>query len=136
MDNTNLKLIANEIRKGIVTAVHSAGAGHPGGSLSSADILTFLYFEEMHRIDPKDHNWGPFDFNLYDLSDEEKAKLEHLPSSLKEALEALKEDHDYLLVGDVFSEELLNNWVREIEKELREIEKIPHPAEFKLYYDL
>ncbi|MBR3402244.1 MAG: transketolase [Parasporobacterium sp.] len=57
MDNTNLKLIANEIRKGIVTAVHSAGAGHPGGSLSSADILTFLYFEEMNRIDPKDpHN--------------------------------------------------------------------------------
>ena len=54
MDNTNLKLIANEIRKGIVTAVHSAGAGHPGGSLSSADILTFLYFEEMNRIDPKD----------------------------------------------------------------------------------
>ncbi len=89
-----------------------------------------------NKIDMKNHNWGPFDFNLYDLSDEEKAKLEHLPASLKEALEALKKDHDYLLSGDVFSEELLNNWIREIEKEVKEIEKIPHPAEFKLYYDL
>ena len=44
---------ANEVRKGIVTAVHSAKSGHPGGSLSAADILTYLYFEEMN-IDPKD----------------------------------------------------------------------------------
>lgn len=51
MDNLELKKTANEIRKGIVTAVHSAKAGHPGGSLSAADIYTFLYFEEMN-IDP------------------------------------------------------------------------------------
>ena len=44
---------ANEVRKGIVTAVHSAKSGHPGGSLSAADIYTYLYFEEMN-IDPKD----------------------------------------------------------------------------------
>lgn len=47
-----LSTIANEVRKGIVTAVHSAKSGHPGGSLSAADILTYLYFEKMH-IDPK-----------------------------------------------------------------------------------
>ncbi|MGN0204512.1 MAG: transketolase [Coprococcus sp.] len=52
MDNTELKKQAVEVRKGIVTAVHSAQAGHPGGSLSAADIFTYLYFEEMH-IDPK-----------------------------------------------------------------------------------
>ena len=52
MTNTELKKTANEIRKGILTAVYSAGAGHPGGSLSSADIFTFLYFEEMN-IDPQ-----------------------------------------------------------------------------------
>ena len=51
MNNLELKKTANEIRKGIVTAVHSAKAGHPGGSLSAADIYTFLYFEEMN-IDP------------------------------------------------------------------------------------
>ncbi|MCR5107155.1 MAG: transketolase [Lachnospiraceae bacterium] len=53
MDNLELQKMANEIRKGIVTAVHAAKAGHPGGSLSCADIMTYLYFEEMN-IDPKD----------------------------------------------------------------------------------
>ena len=53
MDNLELKKTANEIRKGIITAVHAAKAGHPGGSLSCADIMTYLYFEEMN-IDPKD----------------------------------------------------------------------------------
>ena len=53
MTNQELKETAVEIRKGIVTAVHSAASGHPGGSLSAADIFTYLYFEEMN-IDPKD----------------------------------------------------------------------------------
>uniref|UniRef100_UPI00228658D7 transketolase n=1 Tax=Roseburia hominis TaxID=301301 RepID=UPI00228658D7 len=52
MENLELEKIANEVRKGIVTAVHSAKSGHPGGSLSAADIITFLYFEEMN-VDPK-----------------------------------------------------------------------------------
>lgn len=51
MDNLELKKIANEVRKGIISAVHSAKSGHPGGSLSAADIYTYLYFEEMN-IDP------------------------------------------------------------------------------------
>ncbi len=53
MDNLELQKRANDVRKGIITAVHSAKAGHPGGSLSSADVFTYLYFEEMN-IDPKD----------------------------------------------------------------------------------
>ena len=53
MDKLKLMKTANEVRKGIVTAVHSAKAGHPGGSLSAADIFTYLYFEEMN-IDPKE----------------------------------------------------------------------------------
>ena len=52
MNTLELQKQANEVRKGIVTAVHSAKAGHPGGSLSAADIYTYLYFEEMN-IDPK-----------------------------------------------------------------------------------
>lgn len=48
MNNLELQKTANEVRKGIVTAVHSAKAGHPGGSLSAADIFTYLYFEEMN----------------------------------------------------------------------------------------
>ena len=53
MTNLELQKTANEVRKGIVRAVHSAKAGHPGGSLSAADLFTYLYFEEMN-IDPKD----------------------------------------------------------------------------------
>ena len=53
MNKLELQKTANEIRKGIVTAVHSAKAGHPGCSLSAADLFTYLYFEEMN-IDPKD----------------------------------------------------------------------------------
>lgn len=52
MNNLELQKMANEVRKGIVTAVHGAKAGHPGGSLSAADMFTYLYFEEMN-IDPK-----------------------------------------------------------------------------------
>ncbi len=53
MNKSELQKTALEVRKGIVSAVHSAGAGHPGGSLSAADIFTWLYFEEMN-IDPAD----------------------------------------------------------------------------------
>ncbi len=53
MNKLELQKTANEIRKGIVTAVHSAKAGHPGGSLSATEVFTYLYFEEMN-IDPKD----------------------------------------------------------------------------------
>lgn len=53
MNKLELMKTANEVRKGVVTAVHSAKSGHPGGSLSAADLFTYLYFEEMN-IDPKD----------------------------------------------------------------------------------
>ena len=62
MTNKELQKIANEVRKGIVTAVHAAKAGHPGGSLSAADIFTYLYFEEMNinPDEPKDPNRDRF----------------------------------------------------------------------------
>ena len=53
MNKLELQKVANEVRKGIVTSVHAAKAGHPGGSLSAADIFTYVYFEEMN-VDPKD----------------------------------------------------------------------------------
>ncbi len=56
MDNHLLKRYANRVRQGIIRSVHSAKAGHPGGSLSAADILTFLYFEEL-RIDAANPDW-------------------------------------------------------------------------------
>lgn len=55
-----------------------------------------------NKIDPKEHGWGPYDFNLFDLSDEEKSKIDSLPRSLEEALDRLEQDHDYLTKGGVF----------------------------------
>lgn len=62
MDNLELAKVANEVRKGVLTAVHGAKSGHPGGSLSAADIFTYLYFEEMNidPADPKKEDRGSF----------------------------------------------------------------------------
>ena len=89
-----------------------------------------------NKIDPADHNWGPFDFNLFDLPEEERAKLGHLPASLDEALDALEQDHAYLTAGGVFPESLIQNWIRAIRADSSEIGRIPHPAEFVRYFDL
>lgn len=90
----------------------------------------------QNKIDPQANGWGPYDFNLYSLSEEEKAKIDSLPSSLEEALNALEADHEYLTKGGVFPERLLNVWIERKRNEARNVNKIPHPEEFKLYYDL
>ena len=89
-----------------------------------------------NKIDPHANGWGPYDVNLYHLSDEEKAKLHHLPTSLLEALDALEADHDYLTAGGVFPIELINNFIKTKREECRAMAAIPHPAEFEKYYNL
>ena len=89
-----------------------------------------------NQIDPHENGWGPYDCNLYHLPEEEKAKLQGLPTSLDEALDALEADHDYLTAGGVFPEELLRNFIRTKRQECREMAAIPHPAEFDRYYNL
>jgi glutamine synthetase len=88
------------------------------------------------KIDPKERGWGPYDFNLYDLSEEEQAKIDGLPKSLGEALDALEWDHEYLTRGGVFPERLIQIWLKKKRAELEELNRIPTPAEFKMYYDL
>jgi len=89
-----------------------------------------------NRIDPHENGWGPYDFNLYHLSEEEKAKLTGLPTRLEDALDALEADHDYLTAGGVFPEELLKNFIASKRTECAELSKIPTPAEFDRYYNL
>ena len=89
-----------------------------------------------NKIDPHENGWGPFDMNLYNLPDEEKAKLKGLPTSLDAALDALEADHDYLTAGGVFPEELLKNFIKSKRAECAQIAAIPHPAEFDKYYNL
>ena len=89
-----------------------------------------------NKIDPHENGWGPYDFNLYNLPDEEKAKLKGLPVSLENALDALEADHDYLLAGGVFPEELIKNFIKTKRAECAQLSAIPHPAEFDKYYNL
>ena len=89
-----------------------------------------------NKIDPHANGWGPYDVNLYNLPEEEKAKLKGLPASLGEALDALEADHDYLTAGGVFPEELIKNFIKTKRAEVREMAAIPHPAEFDKYYNM
>ena len=89
-----------------------------------------------HQIDPHKNGWGPYDMNLYDLPEKEKAKLRHLPTSLDEALDALEKDHDYLTMGNVFPEQLIKRFIATKRKECVTMAAIPHPAEFERYYNL
>ena len=89
-----------------------------------------------NKIDPKENGWGPFDMNLFNLPEEEKAKLQGLPTTLDAALDALEKDHDYLTAGGVFPEELLKNFIKTKRKECSDLAKIPTPAEFEKYYNL
>ncbi len=90
-----------------------------------------------NKIDPTKEGFGPYDKNIFELPDEEKKKIKGLPKSLEEALDALEADHDFLLKGGVFNEQLIKTWIKQkYEKECKKISLIPHPAEFALYYDL
>ena len=89
-----------------------------------------------HQIDPHKNGWGPYDMNLYNLPEKEKAKLRHLPTSLDEALDALEKDHDYLTMGNVFPEQLIKRFIATKRKECVTMAAIPHPAEFERYYNL
>jgi glutamine synthetase len=86
-----------------------------------------------NKIEPHE----PVDKDLYELPPEEAKGIPQLPGSLDEALNALEEDHDYLLEGGVFSQDLIDTWIEY--KRLEEHDAValsPHPFEFGLYYDV
>jgi glutamine synthetase len=87
-------------------------------------------------IDPEREGFGPYEENIYDLPEEERAKIKCAPRSLEEALINLEEDHDYLLKGDVFTEDQIDNWIKTKMGEVKEFYDKPHPYEYLLYYDI
>jgi len=88
------------------------------------------------KIDPSNSGFGPYDFNLYNLSDEEKKSIKQLPRTLDEALNALEADNDFLTAGGVFPPELLESWIKYKRAEAERYNQLPHPVEFDMYYDL
>ncbi len=87
----------------------------------------------INRIDPGE----PLDKDIYDMEPEELANVPSTPGSLNEALKALMDDHEYLLKGDVFTEDVIETWIKyKTEKEIKPMALQPHPYEFNLYYDV
>ena len=79
---------------------------------------------------------GPLDKDLYDLPPEEHAKIPSTPGSLEEALDALAADHEFLLKGDVFTQDLIDTWLDYKRGEVDAIRLRPHPWEFAMYFDI
>ena len=89
------------------------------------------------QIDPTALGYGPIDANIFAWSDAQRAVIQKLPASMREAMEALQKDHEFLLAGDVFSEELINQWVNfKMEAEYYQVRNRPHPYEVNLYFDV
>jgi len=80
---------------------------------------------------------APIDKDLYDLEPEEKAKVKSTPGTLEEVLDALEKDHEFLLKGGVFTQDLIETWLEyKRKKELDGVRLRPHPYEFALYFDI
>ena len=89
------------------------------------------------QIDPTDAGFGPFEANIFSWSEEQRATIKSLPNSLDEALTALEEDHEFLLVGEVFTEELIQRWIDyKRSAEDLPVRNRPHPYEMSLYFDV
>jgi glutamine synthetase len=89
------------------------------------------------KMDPTELGFGPIDADIFSWSADQRASIKPLPTSLGEALNALQQDHDFLLAGSVFNEDLIESWIEH--KKTEEEQKImsrPHPYEVSLYFDV
>jgi glutamine synthetase len=103
------------------------------GYLAFSAILMAVLDGIENKIEPGD----PLDKNIYDLPPEELAEIESAPGSLEESLAALKADSEFLLKGDVFTQDVIDMWISfKIEKEINPVKLRPHPHEFFLYFDI
>ncbi|ASA20067.1 type I glutamate--ammonia ligase [Paenibacillus donghaensis] len=88
------------------------------------------------KMNPEELGYGPYDKNIYELSDAEKAKIRSVPGTLDEALDALEADHDFLTEGGVFTEDFIANYVSLKRSEAQAVAIRVHPHEYSLYFDV
>jgi len=79
--------------------------------------------------------FGPYDINLYSLSEDDQKKIKSLPTSLLDAADALENDYEFLLKGGVFTENLIKNHLEKIRSDFYKVNKVPHPIEFEMYFN-
>ena len=89
----------------------------------------------QRRLDPRELGYGPIDQNIFSWSDEQRTAIKPLPTSLYEALQALENDHDFLLQGEVFDEGQILEWIKTLSGHHFEVQNRPHPYEIALWFD-
>ncbi|AIO18887.1 3-hydroxylaminophenol mutase [Candidatus Izimaplasma bacterium HR1] len=104
--------------------------------LAYSAIMMAAFDGIKNKIHPNDIGFKPYDFNLYTLSPEEQKKVKTLPTTLMEAAKELEKDYEFLLQGNVFSKNIINNHLKRIKEEYLLVNKMPHPIEFEMYYSL
>ncbi len=104
--------------------------------LAYSAIMMAAFDGILNKIDPVKAGFGPYDCNLFDLSEKEQKKLDSLPTSLYEAANELEKDHKFLLEGGVFTENIIKNHIKRIKEDFLKVNKMPHPIEFEMYYSL
>ena len=109
----------------------------PDPSCNAYLAMSAMLMAGLDGVQNRIHPGDPLDKDLYDLEPEELADIESAPGSLAEALDALEDDHDYLLKGGVFTQDVVDTWLKyKRENEVDAINLRPHPYEFHLYYDI
>jgi len=103
------------------------------GYLAFSALLMAAIDGIQNKLDPG----APLDVNIYDLSPREREGIPNTPGSLEESLQALQDDHDFLLKGDVFTPDVIQTWIEyKMEEEVEALRLRPHPYEFTMYYDI
>jgi len=90
----------------------------------------------INKIDPTQAGFGPINEDVFTWSEEKRKSIKSLPTALEDALKALQNDHDFLLVGEVFSENMINTWISAKTREDYAVRSRPHPYEIQQYFDL
>lgn len=109
----------------------------PDPSCNGYLAFSALLMAALDGIENRIHPGEPLDRDIYAMTPEELADVPSTPGSLEDALEALEKDHEFLLKGDVFTEDVIDKWIEyKRENEVDAVRMRPHPHEFKLYFDI
>ena len=109
----------------------------PDPSCNPYLAFSAMLMAALDGIENKTDPGQPLDVNLYDLDPAQAAEIPQTPGTLDEALNNLRDDHDYLLKGDVFTQDVIDTWIDyKMENEVDALRLRPHPYEFVMYYDI
>ncbi|SHK26912.1 type I glutamate--ammonia ligase [Paramaledivibacter caminithermalis] len=104
--------------------------------LAYSALLMAMIDGIKNEIDPVKEGYGPYDVNIFDLSDEERVKIKGLPKSLEEAADALEKDYEFLLADGVFSLGIIKDQIKRMRQDASRVNMTPHPLEYEMYFDL